>query len=66
MQNTATTNENTDATFYTAHQFAAKVNLSYPTILRLLARKKLKCIPYSRHKRIPSSELARWESGDFI
>lgn len=51
--------------FYTAREFAAEVDLSYETILRLLKRKKLKCLPHCRHKRIPASELERWRRGDF-
>jgi excisionase family DNA binding protein len=53
------------STFYTALEFATAVNLSYPTVLRLLKRKKLKCLPHCRHKRIPASELERWQRGDF-
>ena len=51
--------------FYTAREFGARVGLSYQTVLRLIQRRKLKCLPYSRHKRIPVSELYRWERGDF-
>ena len=49
----------------TAREFGARVGLSYQTILRLIKRRKLKCLPYSRHKRIPVSELSRWERGEF-
>lgn len=52
-------------TFYTAREFATAVNLSYGTVLRLLKRGKLKCLPHCRHKRIPASELDRWIKGDF-
>lgn len=51
--------------FLTAREFAAEVQLSYETILRLLKRKKLKCLPHCRHKRIPASELERWRKGEF-
>ena len=51
--------------FYTAREFGARANLSYQTVLRLIKRHKLKCLPYSRHKRIPVSELSRWERGEF-
>lgn len=51
--------------FYTAREFASKVNLSYQTVLRLLKRKKIKCLPHCRHKRIPASELDRWRRGEF-
>lgn len=51
--------------FYTAREFGVRANLSYQTVLRLIKRRKLKCLPYSRHKRIPTSELERWERGEF-
>lgn len=51
--------------FFTAKEFGARVNLSYQTILRLIVRGKLKCNPYSRHKRIPASELQKWKRGEF-
>jgi excisionase family DNA binding protein len=63
MQSTNTANI---GAFYTAREFAALVNLSYPTVLRLIARKKLRVLPYSRHKRIPAVELENWRRGEFI
>ena len=54
-----------EKTFFTAREFGTRANLSYQTVLRLIKRRKLKCLPYSRHKRIPVSELERWERGEF-
>jgi excisionase family DNA binding protein len=51
--------------FYTAREFGARTKLSYATVLRLLKRKKLKSLPHCRHKRIPASELERWQQGNF-
>lgn len=45
---------------FTARQFAEKVSLSYETVLRLIKRKKLRCLPHTRHKRIPATELDRF------
>lgn len=52
-------------TLLTATQFAKAAQLSYATVLRLLKRKKLSCLPHCRHKRIPVTELERWKLGDF-
>ena len=52
-------------TFLTAREFASRVGLSYSTVLRLLKRGKIRCLPHCRHKRIPLTELARWERGEF-
>jgi excisionase family DNA binding protein len=54
-----------DRHFCTAREFAERTGLSYTTVLRLIKRKKLRCLPYCRHKRIPPSELLRWEKGEF-
>lgn len=51
--------------FYTAQEFAGATKLSYQTVLRLIKRGKIKANPYCRHKRIPPSELARWQRGEF-
>ena len=51
--------------FYTASEFAAKTGISYGSVLRLIKRKKLKCLPHLRHKKICASELERWERGEF-
>jgi excisionase family DNA binding protein len=55
----------TEAAFFTAREFSERTNLSYVTVLRLIKRKKLKCLPHCRHKRIPTSELTRWQTGEF-
>ena len=44
----------------TVRDCAALASLSEKTILRLLQRKKLRCLSSIRHKRIPASELARF------
>jgi excisionase family DNA binding protein len=51
--------------FLTARELAAETKLSYPTILRLIKRGKIKANPHCRHKRIPVSELERWKRGEF-
>lgn len=51
--------------FLTPAEFATATKLSRVTIYRLLARGKLKSVPHLRIKRIPRSELARWERGEF-
>ena len=63
-ENISSTNPGEPA-FYTAREFALKTNLSYQTVLRLIERKKLKCMPFCRHKRIPASELERWKNAQF-
>ena len=44
---------------YTARQSAEVLNVSYETVLRLIKRRKLKCLPL-RHKLIPRAELERF------
>ncbi|MEI7822795.1 MAG: helix-turn-helix domain-containing protein [Verrucomicrobiota bacterium] len=43
----------------TARQTAETLGVSYPTVLRLIKRNKLKCLPL-RRKLIPRSELERF------
>lgn len=43
----------------TARDSAAKLGVCYATVLRLLKRGKLKCLPL-RHKRIHKAELERF------
>lgn len=47
------------ASTLTAREFAAAINLSYGTVLRLIKRRKIRCLPL-RHKRIPRTELERF------
>ena len=56
----------TEQLFISPREFAERTALSYATILRLIKRKKLKCVPYLRHKKIPIGELHRWERGEFL
>ena len=65
MQKPTSSTSAGEPAFYTAQEFAALTNLSYQTVLRLIERKKLKCMPFCRHKRIPASELERWKNGQF-
>jgi len=51
--------------FFTAQEFADATKFSRVTIYRFCARGKIKCVPYSRHKRIPKSEYKRWQKGEF-
>ena len=44
---------------YTAREAAVALNVSYPTVLRLIKRRKLKCLPL-RHKLIPRAEIERF------
>src|SRR5438105_4228611 len=59
------TDSNSNPDFLTTTEFAAKTKLSRTTIYRLIARRKLKAIPFCRHKRIPLSEYERWKRGEF-
>jgi excisionase family DNA binding protein len=43
----------------TAKEVAVAINASYTSILRLIQRKKLRCLPL-RHKLIPRAELERF------
>lgn len=45
--------------FYTAREAASRLRVSYETVLRLIKRRKLKCLPL-RRKLIPSTELERF------
>jgi excisionase family DNA binding protein len=44
---------------YSARESAKLLGVSYPTLLRLIKRKKLKCLPL-RHKFIPRAEIQRF------
>jgi hypothetical protein len=44
---------------FTAREFGAAIGASYQTVLRLIKRNKIKCLPL-RHKLIPRSELDRF------
>jgi len=43
----------------TARECAAVLNISYQSLLRLIKRRKLRCLPL-RHKLIPRPELERF------
>jgi excisionase family DNA binding protein len=54
-----------DTEFLTVKQFASETQLSTATVYRLVSRGKLRSVPDLRHKRIPRSELKRWQRCDF-
>jgi excisionase family DNA binding protein len=54
----------TDKLLYTVRECANLTSLSEKTILRLIQRRKLRCLSSTRHKRIPASELARFIRDD--
>ena len=45
---------------YTAEEVAEILRVEYKTVLRLIERGVLKCLPAIRHKRIPEAELNRY------
>lgn len=48
-----------NAATLTANEVGAALKASYPTVLRLIARGKLRCLPL-RKKLIPRAELERF------
>jgi excisionase family DNA binding protein len=45
---------------YTVDEVASLLKLEYKTVLRLIKRSYLKCLPGIRHKRITEQELSRY------